>query len=526
MNRLHVPLFFGSSLALVVAGYACSSSSSGNAGPPLNEAGSDTTSSGSSGSSSGAGSSSGTGSSSGGTGSSSGGTNNGCGVPDGGTPPLCSSLPGTVLYIQSGDTQETVLDVLGREMRDSANIVLAFQLTGSCTLTPNVYKNTPLPVNSQMLYIPSASECPSWKNGDPELTCTTSASQTTPIDVGISALFPSSCKSAGATPAGIKLFNGPIQAYTFVVPPMEFSGGQNSITAEEAYYAFGDGINNPVLWNSQSEWNMPQFFYLRPATKSTLVSTAYNIGLTPAQMTLATADGGTSDGRQLLASSDDVVNGVAAATSNQAIGILGSEVYDQNRSKLNVLAFSGFGQSAQYYPDSTTTAFDKENLRNGNYTLWSPAVLEAPVDGSGNPTNPTAGYFIDAFLGTPNATPPNGFIDGGEAIDGLAATIVAGLTPDCAMQVNRPNSIDGEPVQPYTPTAPCTCYYLANVPNAGTLPASCTTCMQNSDCTGTGAVGCFHGYCETNPPPSVTPMAATKTGVVYPGDGGLEPLNP
>jgi hypothetical protein len=120
-------------------------------------------------------------------------------------------------------------------------------------------------------------------------------------------------------------------------------------------------------------------------------------------------------------------------------------------------------------------------------------------------------------------TPPGGYVDGGVPIDGLGATVSAGLTPDCAMQVQR--TADGAPLTPYTPTAPCTCYYLSKVPSAAALPASCVTCSTSSPCA-TGS--CFNGYCETTPPPSVTPSAVTKT-VQYPAgtaDGGLQPPNP
>ncbi len=506
---------FSGALVAAAGVYACSSSSNSSTPPPVNDSGTETDSTIPDGGQTDAPTSDSP-------------TGGDTGNSDGGPPPACSSLPGTKIYIQSGDTQETILDQLGRELRDSANITILFQLTGSCTLTPNLYNATPLPKNSNMLYIPSTAENATWTYKDPEYTCTTDPNNTTPIDLGISALFPTSCPN-GTPPAGIGTFIGPIQAYTFVVPNAEFTNGQNAIYAEEAYYAFGDGANNPVQWSGNSEWNVPQQFFLRPATKSTLVSTAFNIGLTPAQMTLAEADGGTADGRQLLASSDDVVAAVVGSTSAQAIGILGSEVYDSYSGRattINELAFAGFGQATAYLPDSTTTAFDKQNLRNGNYTLWSPAVLIAPSSGTPPvPTNATVAYFVDVFLGNPGATPPNGFVDGGAPIDGLGATALAGLTPNCAMQVQR--SADGQPVSPYTPAAPCTCYYLSKtLPNISDLPASCTTCTMNSQCTGTGAIGCFNGYCETNPPPSVTATPYNKTGIVYPGDGGLQPLNP
>jgi hypothetical protein len=494
-------------LGLAAAIYACSSSSgNGTTPPPVNDSGTVMDSSVTGDDSS----------------TEDGPTGDSSTPADGGTP-LCSSLPGTKVYIQSADTQETVLDIVGREMRDSANITLVFLLTGSCTIVPETYAGTPIPKNTNMLYIPSTAENPTYNPlTDPENNCVTDPNSTTPAALGISALFPTSCPGAPTPPAGMANFIGPIQAYTFVVPPSEFTGGQNAISAEEAYYAFGDGANNPVTWNGNAEWNVPSQFYLRPSSKSTLVSTALNIGLTPTQMTLLEADGGTADGRQLLGSSTDVVTAVAAATSNQAIGILGSEVYDTNRSKLNVLAFSGFGETSQYFPDSTATSFDKQNIRNGNYTLWSPAVIMTAVDGTGQPSDPNVKFFTDIILGAQAPVPPNGYVDGGKPIDGLGATVSAGLTPNCAMQVQR--SADGAPVTAYMPPNPCTCYFLSQVPMPAALPASCVTCSASSPC---AAGTCNNGYCEVTPPPSVTATQITKTGLVFPTtDGGLLPLNP
>jgi hypothetical protein len=456
------------------------------------------------------------------------------------TAKACSSLPGSIVYIESGDTQEPLLKALGRKLRDEANVSIVFELTGSCTLSPALYQGTPIPKNTSMLYIPSTAENPGWTTADAESTCTTDPVNGTAPNLGISALFPSSCAGLSAPPAGIGTFNGPIQAYTFIVPTNEFAT-QKSITAAEAYYAFGDGANNPVMVSGAPEWNVPSQFWLRPATKSTLVATAFNIGLTAAQMTLAQADGGTGDGRNLEAASTGVFTGVSSSTSPQAIGILGDEVYDAMRGKgVDVLAFQAFGQSYAYYPDSTVSSFDKQNIRDGHYTLWSPTVYITPVDSANVPTNPTVKYITDLVLGN-TATPPDGLTDGGTAIDGLGAIVDVGLTPNCAMQVQR--SGDGAPLTSYTPAAPCTCDFLGKVPGAAALPASCVTCSAAAPCaTGT----CSNGYCEVapTPAPAGTPSGCdnssiinactnattvTKAGLTLPApaaDGGLDPLDP
>lgn len=458
---------------------------------------------------------------------------------DGGTP-ACSGLPGTVVYIESGDTQEPLLKTLGRELRDKANVTIAFQLTGSCTLSPNLYQGTPIPKSTNMLYIPSSTEDPTWTPASPARTCTTDANNGTPPDLGISALFPNSCAGLAAPPAGIGSFIGPVQAYTFIVPTAEFAT-QTSISAEEAYYALGDGANNPVTFNGNPEWNVPTQFYLRPATKSTLVAIALNVGLTAKQATLAAPDGGTADGRNLVPASNGVLTAVATSSSLQAIGLLGDEIFDANRGKgVHVLAFKAFRQNHAFYPDSTTTSFDKQNIRDGHFTLWSPTVYIAPVDGGGIPTHPAVKYILDLVLGNPGASSPG---DAGTPIDGLGVVVGVGLTPNCAMQVQR--SGDGAPLSAYTPPAPCSCYFLSKVPNPAPLPASCVACSTNAPC----AVGsCLHGYCEVAPSPPSTGApgcvvsdgsadsiinactSATwiaKTGVVLPAsDGGLLPLNP
>ena len=313
--------------------------------------------------------------------------------------------------------------------------------------------------------------------------------------------LPSSCAGLAAPPATIGQWNGPTQAYTFIVPNAEYTGGQTSISADEAYYAFGDGTTNPVTFNGATEWNVPAQFFLRPKTKSTLVSTAFNIHLTATQMTDVLVDGGTADGRQLLAASSDVLNGVKGSTSAQAIGILGDEIYDANRGAgVKVLAFKAFGQTHAFYPDSTETAFDKQNIRDGHYTLWSPTVYIAPIAadaGAGaEPSNATVKYIVDTVLGNPGASAP----DGGVPIDGLKATATVGLTPACAMQVQRTG--DGAPLTAYTPAAPCTCKFLHDIVGGAPLPASCTTCTTSANCT--GGLGCFNGFCETAPLPSRT----------------------
>jgi hypothetical protein len=443
--------------------------------------------------------------------------------PDGGAP--CSSLPGTIVYIESGDTQEALLKRLGRQLRDTANITIVYWLTGSCTLTPNLYDGAPIAAGQVMNYIPSTAENPSWTTANAENTCTI-ATPTTP-GLGISALYPASCRLGGPDAgSNVGLINGPIQAYTFIVPPSQFASDGMAIYAEEAHAAFGAHKGaGLVMWNGTTEWNDPAQMFFRPTTKSTLVSTAFNIRLTASVM---------AQGAVQEAASSGVLSAVAAATSPNAIGILGDEVYDtQGRGHVNVLAFKAFGQNHAYFPDSTPTAFDKQNIRDGHYSMWSPTVYITAVDSLGAPTNAAIKYITDTVTGRAGAMYP----DGGTPIDGLADITAVGLTPGCAMQVTRATPQDGTLITAATTPPSCTCYFLSKIPGATGTPANCTTCNGNSDCTVSGQ-SCLRGFCE-GPGAGVPPVpadggagcdtsplngctgaqAVDKAGVVY-GDAG------
>jgi hypothetical protein len=386
--------------------------------------------------------------------------------------PACRSLPGHLVYVESGDTQENLLKVLGRQLRDQANVTLVFHLTGSCTITSDLYAGALMTPGGNLMYIPSTAENAAWTPTDEESYCVAdNAGQA--IDVGIAALFVQTC-GLGGPPAGssLALIQGPVQAYTFVVPT---ASSQRAIWAEEAYYAFGFGDANRL-----TPWNDEAFMFIRPPSKSTLLATAFNILVPPDKWH------GVPESL-----STDVANAVAVSPNVEpTIGILGAEVYDADRGAgIKTLAYRAYGQHHAYYPDSSATSFDRKNVRDGHYTLWSPTEYMTRVDGTGAPVNSFAAYFIDLVLGVEGAASP----DGGAPIDGLADVVSVGLVPDCAMGVTRTG--DGAPLSLYTPATPCGCYFAAHVPGVapGTIPAGCSTCAGDATC---GGGKCRHGFCE------------------------------
>ncbi|HVZ37568.1 MAG TPA: hypothetical protein VG963_34340, partial [Polyangiaceae bacterium] len=400
----------------------------------------------------------------------------------------CATLPGTIVYVESGDTQENLLKRLGRHLRDYADVTLAFNLTGSCTLTSDIYSGSHVVKSGTLKYIPSTLEDPNWTPAMAEPTCTTGP-EGVPVDVAISALFVQSC-DLGEPPAdsGLALIQGPIQAYTFVVPS---ASDQSAIWAEEGYYAFGFGSRNPLA-PQYDPWDDEAFMFIRPPTKSTLVATAKNIRVPPNQWK------GVPE-----AASNDVVTAVTTSANAEAtIGILGAEVYDASRDQgMKTLAFQAFGQSAAYYPDSTATAFDKQNLRDGHYGLWSPTVYITKVDSANVPVNPTVHYLTDLVLGNEPSTPPAGAAH----FDALADVVKVGLIPECAMKVQR--SEDGGDLSPLVPSEPCDCYYASLIPGASGTPAGCTVCSSAADC---GGGQCNHGFCE--PSEMAAPSGSSPSG--------------
>ena len=379
--------------------------------------------------------------------------------------PTCDSLPNPI-YLQVGDTQTNLMKRLGRALRDNTSkpITLVFITSGSCANIDEMYHMT-APITANMQYIPSLAEDPAWLPTSPTLQCTPPGAGVFP-DIGNSALANSACTQE-TPPTNLKLTNGPTQAYVLAVPK---ASTQTAITFEEGYFLFGFG---PTILATMAGTIMPWLdesqLFIRGPTKSTLLAWAANLTISPVSKFHGVVPMG--DG-----SPGVVASLQSSATPEAAIGLLGAEVYDANRTTLSILAFRARHQYAAYYPDSTSTSRDKKNVRDGHYTVWSPTIWMDYIDGANNPVKPDARYVIDLIAGHPVTPEPN--------FD--ATTIVAqvGLVPDCAMRVQR--SFEGAPLSMYKPSVSCTCKFESVVDS--TTCNACTT-----SCT-TGV--CRAGYCE------------------------------
>ena len=371
----------------------------------------------------------------------------------------CASLP-NVVYMQIGDTQQPLIKELGRALRDNTPnpITLVYLTSGSCTNIAAIYADTLVTTN--MLYVPSTAENAAWTPSMAALPCTPPAGGAH-LDIANSNVFISACDT-NPVPAGIGVTTGPVQAYVLAVPE---ASTQRAITAEEAYFTFGFGMLGMVMpWDDETQ------LAIRTATKSTLLSWAANIGVPVNKWKGIRNDSSTMVVNQLRAS----------PTPEKAIGILGAEVYDQFRNDLNVLAFQAYRQYDAYYPDSSATAFDKKNVRDGHYTVWSPTVYLQKVAGT-TPVSARAAYVVDMIAGKSVAPTP--------AFNPNLSVIHNGLVPDCAMSVKR--SFEGGDLSLYTPAESCVCYYESQV-----ATSTCRTCTTTPDCTATGGGVCRNNFCE------------------------------
>lgn len=374
--------------------------------------------------------------------------------------PTCASLPNPV-YLQIGDTQAPLIKELGRALRDNTPnpITIVYITAGSCTNIAAMYASTPITTN--LLYVPSTAEDPAWTPAMAARPCTPPVGGVVP-EIANSNVFISACDT-NPVPTGVGVYTGPIQAYVLAVPE---ASTETAITAEEAYFVFGFGMAGRIApWDDETQ------LQIRTSTKSTLLSWAYNIAVPVAKWKGIRNDG-----------SPMVVSGLRNSTNPaKAIGILGAEVYDQFRADLDVLAFRGYRQYAAYYPDSTATATDKQNVRDGHYTVWSPTVYLTRVTG-GVPSSARAKYVIDMITNHAVTPVPN--------FNPTLPVIHNGLVPDCAMAVKR--DAEGGDLSLYRPTEPCTCFYDQTAAGSTT----CRTCATTATCTATGGGTCRNGFCE------------------------------
>jgi hypothetical protein len=176
----------------------------------------------------------------------------------------------------------------------------------------------------------------------------------------------------------------------------------------------------------------------------------------------------------------------AEETARKALGILAADYIDTKnlRAQLKVLAYQDTHQPCAVFPDSTATAHDKANVRDGHYPIWSPLHLLYKTDQAGNPVNEQNRQEVTDIIGYLSGTKP--LPNGVKLLDVYAQS---GLVPECAMRVTRQQ--DGGDIVPRRPPSPCSCVFELKATGATT----CTPCTVQGDCT--QGETCSQGFCES-----------------------------
>lgn len=301
-----------------------------------------------------------------------------------------------------------------------------------------------------------------WDSDGTEQTCNLPLTGVSP-DFGMLGVQGTLCEGVEQIPAGIGDFPGPITGWNLIVPQ---ASSQTTISAEAVYFVYGFGAAQGQV----SPWTSDAELYSRNATSAALIAIALGAGIPPTKFK------GIDVG-----SNGAMISSLAMSLDPEAaIGFVSAEVADLNRDSVRTLAFQAYDQTCGHWPDSTATAFDKINLRDGHYALWSPYHFYAPVDARGEILDPETRAFIGWFTG---AEPLPG------DLNLLDVIIENGNIPQCAMQVWRDEEIG--PLYGFAPPEPCGCYFEFRA----TGESSCEACVGSEDCTEQGAV-CRQGFCE------------------------------
>jgi ABC-type phosphate transport system substrate-binding protein len=364
----------------------------------------------------------------------------------------CATLPSPIYITGSTAVKPFLAEIAKILSAGTPPVSIAYLGQGSCTGPAAILDATPL--TGTFKY---------WDKVGTEQSCTVPTTAPVLADIGASDVFATTCRSLpGGLPSNVGDFLGPVQPMTFVVPK---ASREVSISAEAAYYVYGFGADSGV-----EPWTLETAIFQRDPNSGT-------------QRMMATAIGVDADrwrGTPTTGSDDLKTKVSTAADAAHAIGILATDVAQENRPILNVLAYQHFDQTCGYYPDKDITSNEKQNVRDGHYAIWGPLHLFTVLNNQGYAVKSVVGDIIGFMTGT--KSPPLG-------LDLIALQAQRHVVPQCAMRVKRTEEMG--PLASFAPPGACGCYY-DKVANGTT---SCTPCSSKTECPSTAPV-CSYGYCE------------------------------
>jgi ABC-type phosphate transport system substrate-binding protein len=402
----------------------------------------------------------------------------GSGAGGGGSGVACSSLAetGTALYVTGSTAVKPFLQQIAQQLA-LQKVFVVYTSVGSCTGVDAIVNGTLMRTGAAPLPAAATYWDSSSSTGKP---CDLPAAGVN-ADLGISDVFAPSCPGfelANLETLKIRDAHGPIQTMTFAVPS---NSKYREISQQAAYLVFGFGRDGQVLdaTGQQAIWSDESALLQRSATSGTQAMLAAAIGV-PSELWKG----------KLNKTSDDVASALQAASATQAaadatLGILGADYIDSRnlRAQIRMLAYQDSHQTCAVTPDSSDTAKDKRNVRDGHYPIWGPLHLLYKVNEKGDPQNAVIReplLDVVGYLSGAKALP-----NGVNLIDVYAQS---GLVPECAMRVAR--SADGGPVTPARPQNPCECLFEKKATGA----TDCQACKVQGDCAASQT--CSQGYCE------------------------------
>lgn len=362
----------------------------------------------------------------------------------------CADLPNPLVGVGGSASKPLLARVAPELLKVPEPITLIYQSPGACFGITTYVDGTPATGTASY-----------WDADGTEQTCNFPVVGATP-DFGMLGVQGTLCEGVEKIPDGIGEWSGPITSWSLIVPN---DSSQTTISAEAVYFIYGFG----AALGEVAPWIVDAELYSRNATSAALIAIALAAGVPPTKFK------GTDVG-----SNQAMISSLAASVDPEAaIGFVSTEVADLNRDSVRTLAFQATDQTCGHWPDSTPTGFDKRNVRDGHYYLWSPYRFYAPIDGDGEIADPVTRRFIGLFTGATEAPPGLPLLD---------LIIDNGNIPACAMEVWRDDEIG--PLYSLQQPAPCGCYYEFRATGA----TSCQACAKPEDCADGGA--CRLGYCE------------------------------
>ena len=393
-----------------------------------------------------------------------------------------SALPNPV-YMAGSSAFEPILRQLAIQINAVYGVSIIYSPISSCNGISSIYPDPsfgfgadPQPLTATPnYYVPSKT--------DPTVaeSCQCLLPAKTYASIGVSDVAFDSCQ-IGGRPASVGEWLGPVQAMLIVVPKSNLTF--TAISAEQA----------AVIWGCGQLGGFGRFIdenaiQQRSSTSGTQIMVARNIGSSDGSGGYRRVSETAFKGKTNPSSSALFTSLIAVPDPQTAIGFLANDFYATHRAQLNSIAFRGLGQTKAYNADSTSTADDLLNVREGRYMIQGPVHLFAKLSNVTDGGTPAPSAAIARVLGWLTGSDPIRPTDPSSYVSTIATN---GAVPQCAMKVKLDK--DGGYFSPYTPPVPCNCAF-ARAKSLPVASGACKPCGSDPTLCPAGTT-CNFGYCE------------------------------